>query len=229
MDSAVELYLAIDLNRFLELLQVYSLAKGSGPFSWTAPYGSEGVRVLFLDKTKRLGKNSVECKIDELCYRKPGTIIISGRKHVITLYATQVSERRLHLLAKCQEPQAYETSFKYFVAHVAKLEGELIDHPPDQEPLPSETLPDSGHMETSSGGELPGQDSQNLEPWRTIADHGWDRQALELWWQGLTVREIAARLHLGEKTMRNRLTALRKIYGEGSVPTAAQLRRMNRR
>jgi chloramphenicol 3-O-phosphotransferase len=42
MDDAAELYLDIDLDRFLELLKVSSLTKAAGPFSWQAPYKQEG-------------------------------------------------------------------------------------------------------------------------------------------------------------------------------------------
>jgi DNA-directed RNA polymerase specialized sigma24 family protein len=52
---------------------------------------------------------------------------------------------------------------------------------------------------------------------------------LKLWWAGYTVPQIAARLHLNEKTVRNRLSTLRQIYPEEIVPTANQLRKMGLR
>jgi hypothetical protein len=52
-----------------------------------------------------------------------------------------------------------------------------------------------------------------------IPDHLWDRQALRLWWEGLTCPEIGRRLSQAPKTVRNRLTLLRKEYGTDVVPT----------
>jgi len=66
-------------------------------------------------------------------------------------------------------------------------------------------------------------------PWDRVPDRSWDREALELWWQGCTVPGIAGRLHLSPKTVRNKLSSLRKRYGESVVPTADQLRAMGRR
>lgn len=57
------------------------------------------------------------------------------------------------------------------------------------------------------------------QPWELIPDHLWDRQALRLWWEGLTCPEIGRRLAQAPKTVRNRLTLLRKEYGTDLVPT----------
>jgi hypothetical protein len=56
-------------------------------------------------------------------------------------------------------------------------------------------------------------------PWELIPDHLWERQALRLWWEGLTCPEIGRRLSQAPKTVRNRLTLLRKEYGTDVVPT----------
>jgi hypothetical protein len=66
-------------------------------------------------------------------------------------------------------------------------------------------------------------------PWVEIPDHEWHREALKLWWEGNTVPEIANRLFLAEKTVRNRLSELRKTHGEDIVPYAEQLRKMRLR
>ena len=57
------------------------------------------------------------------------------------------------------------------------------------------------------------------DPWELVPDHLWDRQALRLWWDGLTCPEIGRRLSQAPKTVRNRLTMLRKEYGTEIVPT----------
>jgi len=227
MDDAAELYLDIDLDRFLELLKVSSLTKAAGPFSWQAPYRQEGVRVLFLGKVKKLGKDNVECRIEELAYRKPGQIIIAGRKHVMALYATRVREGQTYVLVKCQDPDARDSSFDYFVKELARLEEQLAGQ-----------LPGGGTAATS-GADLADQkpadavvhpvEPPDEEPWTRIPEHGWDRQALELWWDGYTVGDIASRLTLSEKTIRNRLTALRRAYGVSIVPKMEGLRQIGRR
>lgn len=56
------------------------------------------------------------------------------------------------------------------------------------------------------------------KPWERIPDHLWDRRALKLWWEGLTCPEIGQRLSQAPKTIRNRLTQLRKAHGPAVVP-----------
>ncbi len=67
------------------------------------------------------------------------------------------------------------------------------------------------------------------EPWLQIPDHRWDRHLLRLWWQGHPLKEIAASLIYSEKTLKNRLSALRFAYGEDIVPTRGQLRTLGLR
>lgn len=62
-------------------------------------------------------------------------------------------------------------------------------------------------------------------PWEKIPDLSWDREALRLWWEGHTHKEIAQKLHLAEKTVLNRLSSLRKTYGEKIVITERKRRR----
>ncbi len=62
-------------------------------------------------------------------------------------------------------------------------------------------------------------------PWERIPDFSWDRQALRLWWEGHTHKEIGQKLHLAEKTVLNRLSSLRKTYGEDIVVTERKRRR----
>ena len=74
-----------------------------------------------------------------------------------------------------------------------------------------------------------GQSETALEPgptdrpaWKQITDHGWDREALQLWWAGDTYPEIGEKLHKAPKTVRNRLSVLRKIYGTDLIPKHPQ-------
>lgn len=62
------------------------------------------------------------------------------------------------------------------------------------------------------------------EPWLQIPDRRSDRRILELWWQGLTMPQIADRVGYSKKTVRNRLWKLRAEHGSAIVPTGRQLR-----
>lgn len=76
-----------------------------------------------------------------------------------------------------------------------------------------------------------GQSGTALEPatqdrpaWEQIRDHNWDREALQLWWAGYTCPEIGAQLQplKAPKTIRGRLSVLRKIYGTDLIPKQPQ-------
>ncbi len=56
------------------------------------------------------------------------------------------------------------------------------------------------------------------KPWNHIEDKRYDRLLLELWWKDFPVSRIAMQLYITEGTVRNKLTNLRKIYGEKIVP-----------
>jgi hypothetical protein len=62
------------------------------------------------------------------------------------------------------------------------------------------------------------------QPWEQIPDHLWDRKALELWWQDYTCPEIGNKIGQSPKTVLNRISVLRKLYGEALVPTEKQRR-----
>jgi hypothetical protein len=77
-------------------------------------------------------------------------------------------------------------------------------------------------------------DGASDEPWEQIDDEGWNRLAVRLWWQGLNNQSIAnqiTREHnlegLSSKTVRNRISKLRRKYGEDVVPLDTTLRAMN--
>ena len=56
------------------------------------------------------------------------------------------------------------------------------------------------------------------KPWNHIEDKRYDRLLLELWWKDFPVSRIARQLNITEGTVRNKLTNLRKEYGEKIVP-----------
>lgn len=77
-------------------------------------------------------------------------------------------------------------------------------------------------------------DGASDEPWEQIDDEGWNRLAVRLWWEGLNNQSIAnqiTREHnlegLSSKTVRNRISKLRRKYGEDIVPLDTTLRKMN--
>jgi hypothetical protein len=65
------------------------------------------------------------------------------------------------------------------------------------------------------------------KPWEFIPELSWDRAALRLWWLDHSCPAIARQLHVSTKTITNRLSELRTMYGTGIVPTDWQ--RRNRR
>jgi DNA-binding CsgD family transcriptional regulator len=94
---------------------------------------------------------------------------------------------------------------------------------------PLELMP----TKTSSGEEIadnklgsPDNISQSLDkPWEKIPDHYADRQIVELWHKGFTNSEIGDKVGLAPRTVTNRLSKLRKEYGEDIVPTDEQRRK----
>ena len=69
---------------------------------------------------------------------------------------------------------------------------------------------------------------EDQEMWEMIPDTGWDRQMLKLWLNGFTAPEIGERIDRAEKTIRNRLTALRREHGDEIVPYKQQWRKMKK-
>jgi hypothetical protein len=63
------------------------------------------------------------------------------------------------------------------------------------------------------------RDGDAPKPWEIIPDVGWNRKAVELWHAGYKAGEIAAKIgNLTAKTVYNRLSDLRRIYGTDVVP-----------
>ncbi len=74
-----------------------------------------------------------------------------------------------------------------------------------------------------------GQAEKARHPWEEIPDHAWDRKALALWWEDYSCPEIGEKLSQSAKTVLNRLSALRQMYGTEIVPTDKQRRERNRK
>lgn len=64
-----------------------------------------------------------------------------------------------------------------------------------------------------------------VQPWQQITDYLWDRKAVEMWWGNYINIEIGRAVHVSPRRVTNRLSELRKIYGEGVVPTDKQRRK----
>lgn len=69
--------------------------------------------------------------------------------------------------------------------------------------------------------------NKGFAPWEQIPDKAWDREALRLFYEGLSTPDISKRLNITSSRISNRLTELRKDYPE-IVPTRDVLRKMKR-
>ncbi len=64
----------------------------------------------------------------------------------------------------------------------------------------------------------PNQEEVDLKPWEKIPDVGWYREAVRLWRENFSAREIGSKLCKDEQTIRNKIAELRGLYGEEIVP-----------
>ena len=55
-------------------------------------------------------------------------------------------------------------------------------------------------------------------PWENIPDHGWNREAVKMIWDGYNGVEIARKLCVAHKTVLNRISDLRNIHTSAIVP-----------
>ena len=72
-----------------------------------------------------------------------------------------------------------------------------------------------------------GERSENEHPWDKIPEKNWDREAVRLWWEGLSGKEIALIVGCSKERVHNRLCELRKIHDENIVPTDKMRRRIH--
>jgi len=64
-----------------------------------------------------------------------------------------------------------------------------------------------------------------LPPWERIPDHFWDRQAVKMWNEGHTNREISNRVGVTPEAVTNRISELRKEFTIAVVPYKKDIRR----
>jgi hypothetical protein len=242
-----ESHIGMSIRGFIELLQAHwypkrigSSYKKTGPFSWEEPYGKNGVRALYLGRISKQSRDSRMCKIFEhICWHPTLRIVLPWRsRHVMTLHMTRIEGEPLYVQLVCRDPRVKDTMFKHFAAELDKLEEQYAKSGQGMARMPTQPVEDEGLGPGHGTGLSQDKESRMVDPevsspaedaWNKIPDLGWDRQALELWWRGYQIPQIADRLHLTEKTVRNRMSALRKIYTEDIVPTAEQLRQMGLR
>jgi hypothetical protein len=152
--------------------------------------------------------------------------------HLGLLRASSLPDGRLRLiftLEGCDNPFIFWRWVDGLTAELHRL-GFSAAAPPGEPPPPAD---EPGSLESSQSGWLAGQGSRadqvaaGAKPWMKIDDVGWDRRALELWWRGYTVPEIADRLSKRPKTIGNRLSSLRRTYGPDIVPPVGRLRTLN--
>lgn len=77
-------------------------------------------------------------------------------------------------------------------------------------------------------GRSEAEDQGGPDPCDVIPE-GWQREAVRLWRQGYTATEIGRMLKYNSKTVANKLSELRQVYGEEVVPTDTQRRRRLRK
>ena len=63
------------------------------------------------------------------------------------------------------------------------------------------------------------------KPWEIIPDQLWYREAIKLWHQCLTYKQIGNRLDLSQSTIKNKISSLRKEFGEIAVPFKRNIRK----
>jgi hypothetical protein len=70
------------------------------------------------------------------------------------------------------------------------------------------------------------------EPWNQIPEKSWDRIALEFWYKGYLAKEIATKVNnqtnsrIIGKSVTNKISALRQMYGEEIVPKNEERKRL---
>ena len=69
-------------------------------------------------------------------------------------------------------------------------------------------------------------EEQEIKPWEKIPENNWDREAIKMWCEGNTNREIGYRVSVEPRTVTNRISILRKQYPEAHIPTDKERRRL---
>jgi hypothetical protein len=129
MDDLNTRHLRFDVEpqELVRLLRNYSKVK-VGPFSWRTPSG-KGEIGLYLD-VKRSSRDSFECKVKTVRYRKPGgSLFAEDGIHVITLQGSRVRDDETLVLMRCHEPKARDSVFVHFCVEMDRLRQELAKSP----------------------------------------------------------------------------------------------------
>jgi len=67
---------------------------------------------------------------------------------------------------------------------------------------------------------------QDIKPWEKIPENNWDREAIKMWCEGNTNKEIGSRVSVNRRSVTNRICILRKQYPEAQIPTDKERRRL---
>jgi len=236
MESLTTKQLRFDLGprELVRLLQSYAKAQ-TGPFCWQ--FHHEGHELGLYLIVQKSNKDGFECLVKTILRQRPGSSFLADDgEPVATLHGTRVRDGETLMLIKCPNPKTIGSIFVNVALGMESLQKELAK--PAAEPerqvqirVEQVALPAGMAVTDTQPAEkvIPPAESPDEEPWMAVPDHGWDRQALELWWEGYTVGDVASHLSLSEKTVRNRLTALRQAYGAEIVPRVEGLRKAGRR
>jgi hypothetical protein len=141
----------------------------------------------------------------------------TGFTKTLAMYAYEISKGRLRVeLVDGWNPLAHEDTQPMGDDFITALTELIISEVKFAENRTEVDVP--GEAKEPIGGRDP-------NPWDMITDYRWDRMALKLWWERYDCNEIARKIdnHITGKTVRNRLTELRKHYGESIVPTKKKL------
>lgn len=124
-----------------------------------------------------------------------------------------------------QEAQAFIDALDLEIKHMLE-EWRLKSRPasPTQSD-PSPPQPVEPDANTPINDDQTHNEIENLHPWQRIPDHFWDRQAVEMWCNGYTAREIGHKVYVTPRRVANRISELRKIYP--FIPTNKERYRMN--
>lgn len=223
----------IEPRDLLRLLRSHAKAK-AGPFAWK--FRHEGQELSLFLLVKKSARDAFEAMVSTILYRKPGgSFLAEEGEPVATLHGTRVREGETIVLMKCPVPKSTGHIFVNFALGMDPLQQELAKPAPGATPAPI-TRSEAPHRqeratravpepapEAKDGpqeGEALASESRRTEPWLRIPDAGWDRIAVRLVYEGYTSGEIARRIEKGivAKTVENRLSTLRAMYGPEVVP-----------
>ncbi len=116
----------------------------------------------------------------------------------------------------------YENTGNVQTKNQEGCEGKKVDQTTiEPETAPSNLVPEPKAQQAIQAPEN-NQTTQEVDipkhPWELIPDVGNDRLIVRLWHEGESLKDIATALDRKPHTIRNRISILRGIYGDGIVP-----------